>query len=146
MASVVRPLCTEDEGALIPIDLAYSTAYLVNTIIGRAQLSFYVRTGHAFVAEETGIVSGFILAHAIWDGARPSVRIRRVVSSGNQSDVVAALLGAVIKSAYDSGVYNIELEIVLRDKTSLSVLADQGFEMRPVALYGRRLGSQGSMV
>ena len=88
------------------------------------------------------MITGFILGHAMWDCSQPSVRVRRVVSSENQSYVRAALLEAVIKSAYDSGVYSIELELVLSDEASLSVLEEKGFEVRPMALYGRRLGSQ----
>jgi hypothetical protein len=145
VAPLVRPLVTDDEDALIPIDLVYARAYSVAIAVDPGQLAFYLRTGHAFVAEETGVLSGFILAHSIWDGRRPTVRVRRVVSSGEHPEVVAALLGAVTKSAYDSGVYNIELEIVPHDKTSMSVLTDQGFEKRPVVLYGRYLGSQGEV-
>ena len=142
MAPLIRPLGPEDEYALLPIDVSYSTAHLLDPMVGRAQLSFYSRTGHSFTAEETGMITGFILGHAMWDGSQPSVRVRRVVSSENQSYVRAALLEAVIKSAYDSGVYSIELELVLSDEASLSVLEEKGFEVRPMALYGRRLGSQ----
>ena len=142
MALVVRPLGAEDEYALIPIDVSYSVTHLVEPMVGRTQLSFYSRAGHSFIAEERGVISGFVLGHAIWDGSRPSVRIRRVVSSENQSHIRAALLDAVVKSAYDSGVYDIELEFVSSDEALRAVLEEKGFELKPIRLYNRRLGSQ----
>lgn len=72
-----------------------------------AALKFYGRTEHSFVAEE-GEVFGFVLAQSVWQGDRPAALIRTLTAAeGAPADTAAGLLHAVVKSAYDSAVYEV---------------------------------------
>lgn len=72
-------------------------------------LKFYARTGHSFVAARGGEVRGFALAQSVWQGDRPLVLVRAVVSS--DPEAVAGLLHAVVKSAYDTAVYEVHVPV-----------------------------------
>lgn len=143
MAPLVRLLGSEDEAALITIDRDYAEAFAVEPVIVPGCLSFFIRTGHAFVAEVSGTVVGFALAQVVWDGSRPTLQVRRMVATGEKSKILEALLAAITRSAYDSGVYDIELSVIGGDAAAEAALLATGFRRRPVVAYGRVLGSRG---
>lgn len=76
-------------------------------------LKFYERSEHSFLAEEPdGAAQGFVLAQAVWQGDRPIVLVRGVtLRPGAPEETAAGLLRAVIKSAYDSAVYEIHFPL-----------------------------------
>lgn len=72
-----------------------------------AALKFYERSEHSFVADDDE-VRGFVLAQSVWQGDRPVVLVRTVcMAEGAGDDIVRGLLRAVVKSAYDSAVYEV---------------------------------------
>lgn len=72
-----------------------------------AALKFYARSGHSFVAEREEIL-GFALAQSVWQGDRPIVLVRSVaVTEEVGEDVLLGLMRAVVKSAYDTAVYEV---------------------------------------
>ena len=73
-------------------------------------LKFYERSEHSFVAERGGEVQGFVLAQSVWQGDRPAVFVRSLLvgpQAPSPDELRAALLHAVVKSAYDSAVYEV---------------------------------------
>lgn len=72
-------------------------------------LKFYERSEHSFLAEALdGTPQGFVLAQAVWQGDRPTVLVRTVTLAPDATEETApGLLHAVLKSAYDSAVYEI---------------------------------------
>ncbi|MFC6590803.1 DUF1999 domain-containing protein [Deinococcus lacus] len=73
-------------------------------------LKFYERSEHSFVcaAAESLDLRGFIFAQSVWQGDKPAVLVRSLVlSEAAPAEAAAALLRAVVKSAYDSAVYEI---------------------------------------
>src|SRR5688572_6398387 len=129
MAQRVTPVDISDCEALSTADRAYSSTLGVEPIIDRASVHFYQRSGHSFAArgcpDDTGgsahgagtsgagtsgglvRLAGFVLAHASWSGGRPVVRVERLVTVPGCEAASAALVAAVVKSAYDAGVYDI---------------------------------------
>ncbi|MEX2536721.1 MAG: DUF1999 family protein [Trueperaceae bacterium] len=140
MPLLVRPLTTEDLDKLKPIDSDYARDAGCEETVSAASLSFYGRSGHAFVLEEGGRVSGFLLAQAVWNGQRPIVTVRRAVAfhdAGRHS-----LLEAVTKSAYDAGAYDILVEHPEGDTAAERALFACGYAPLPTRLYSRVLGSR----
>lgn len=81
-----------------------------------AALKFYERTGHSFVAERDEGVRGVALAQSVWQGDRPTVLVRAVVvdptlDAAEAEAVRAGLLHAVVKSAYDTAVYEVHFPV-----------------------------------
>ncbi|ULH15250.1 DUF1999 domain-containing protein [Deinococcus sp. KNUC1210] len=78
-------------------------------------LRFYLRSEHSFVAEEDGQLRGLMLAQSVWMGDRPIILVTACLlhpDLGEQTDETgAALLHAVIKSAYDAAVYEIHYAV-----------------------------------
>lgn len=72
-------------------------------------LQFYARTGHSFVADNGHQISGFALAQSVWQGDRPIVLIRVILADDQQAR--EGLLRAVVKSAYDTAVYEVHAPI-----------------------------------
>lgn len=77
-------------------------------------LQFYQRSGHSFVAHLANDEQlwGGALAQSVWQGDKPMVWLRAVVvdpqlKSEQQQQTAAQLLKAVVKSAYDSAVYEV---------------------------------------
>jgi exonuclease VII large subunit len=140
MASFVRPLSADDADALRPLDQAYAGRSACEELIGSGSVSFYARSGHAFVLEEDGRAKGFLLGQAVWDGRRPTVLVRRVVASPEGGREL--LLAAVTKSAYDSGVYDIVVEQPEADEAGRLALAASEYRPRQARLYERTLGSR----
>lgn len=80
-----------------------------------AALKFYERTGHSFVAQADSI-KGFALAQSVWQGDRPTVLVRVVavdpaLPAEEAVAIRAGLLHAVVKSAYDTAVYEVHLPV-----------------------------------
>lgn len=140
----VRLLTSDDTEVLLAIDGSYAAAYGLEVTASRGSASFHARTGHSFVAESAGAARGFALAHAIWTGGRPTVRLERLaVLEPADGAARLALLDAVVKSAYDAGVYDLLADLPRADEPGAQALAANGFEVRPVTSYGLVLGSRG---
>jgi hypothetical protein len=141
MPPLVRPLNADDIDDLGLLDGAYSRRTGCEELVEPALLSFYERTGHAFVLEDGGTARGFLLGQAIWDGRRPTVLVARVVAPDEAGR--SALLDAVTKSAYDAGVYDLLLELPEAEAAAAPTLVSCGYHPRESRLYGRVLGSRG---
>lgn len=78
-----------------------------------AALKFYERSEHSFVAqgESTGL-AGAVLAQHVWQGDRPIVLVRSLLLAPDApAQAAAGLLHAVVKSAYDSAVYEVHFPV-----------------------------------
>ncbi|MFB9994000.1 DUF1999 domain-containing protein [Deinococcus oregonensis] len=75
-------------------------------------LKFYERSEHSFVAEDDGVLYGFIFAQSVWQGDRPIVLVRTVALASNApADTAEGLLHATVKSAYDTAVYEVHFAV-----------------------------------
>lgn len=147
VAPLVRPLEPNDLDALTPLDEAYAAAVGAEAHVNRGSLHFFGRSGHSFVAESAdGSPLGFVLAHSTWTGGLPALRLERLVAApgDDAADTAAALAEAVVKSAYDAGVYRLNAEVPTVDDVGLTALTRAGFVQRDVVAFGRRLGSAGT--
>jgi len=144
MPAMVRPPVVADLEALAALDAQYARRHGVATQVDRSSLAFYGRSGHAFVREDASGPLGFALAHAVWDGGRPVVRLSRLVAVADDPAVLAALLEAVVKSAYDAGVYDLAADVPAGDAGAQAALRGAAFEPRPVVRFERVLGSRGA--
>ena len=92
---------------------SYAQQFGLENIISRSSVSFYGRTGHAFVAVRNTQTVGFVLAQAVWNGTRPTVYVNRlsVPDSSEDTEAREALLEAVTKSAYDAAVYDLQAQV-----------------------------------
>lgn len=141
----VRPLDPDDVERVQAVDAAAAVATERPPVATRGAVSFYARTGHAFVAEDDDRVRGFALAQAVWDGSRPTVRLRTLaVADPSDAEARAALLEAVTKSGYDAAVYDLICELPEGDDDARALLHAAGWKLEPVRLYGRTLGSGGA--
>lgn len=141
MNPALRPVEVDDLDRLLPIDTAYARTHAAPVVVNRGSLGFYARSGHAFVAEAGGRTLGVALAHAVWDGARPTVTVARIAVADDASDARRALLEAVVKSAYDAAVYDLVAEVPISDGATLDVLSEAWRE-RPTRRFERQLGSR----
>lgn len=139
--ALLRPLQPGDLQALAPIDDAFAARVGAAAMAERSVLTYYARSGHAFVLERAGEVTGFVLAHAVWDGAHPVVRVARVAARDDDPDTVAALIDGVVKSAYDAGVYRLVAEVTETDRVTQQALRGVSFAATPTLRFERRLGS-----
>jgi hypothetical protein len=150
---LLRPVETDDTEDLAPLDAAYAARHGVDPLVGAAALSFFARTGHAFVAfagapvEASPLVSGvperprpvgLALAQAVWDGARPTVWLIRLIG---EAPARRALAEAVVKSAYDAAVYTLMADVPGTDADLAELMAEAGWIERPVRRFERTLGS-----
>jgi hypothetical protein len=157
---LLRPVETDDLVDLAPLDAAYAARYGVEPLVGAAALSFFARTGHAFVAHPAGGTSeaparppaeavagaagerprpvGMALAQAVWDGARPTVWLVRLIG---EAPARRALADAVVKSAYDAAVYALVADVPGDDADLADLMADTGWSERPIRRFERTLGS-----
>jgi hypothetical protein len=85
-----------------------------------------------------------VLAHATWSGGRPVVRVERLATTDGTDAVARALVEAVVKSAYDAGVYDIVAAVPTHDVLATSVLAGASFAAYDLSVYVRVLGSRGA--
>ena len=119
----------------------------LNQVAGERPLSlgalrFFARTGHSFLAEEGERPLGFALAQAVWQGEATTVLITRIEGEGEE--VLQGLLRAVVKSAYDAGVYEVALHLDPSRKALERALLEEGFALGPLVLCVRVLGSRGA--
>ncbi|MDM7324878.1 MAG: DUF1999 family protein, partial [Thermus sp.] len=103
---------------------------------------FFARTGHSFLAEEGETPMGFALAQAVWQGEATTVLISRIEGKGQAA--LEGLLAAVVKSAYDAGVYQVALHLDPSREELRGALEAQGFHIGPLVLAVRLLGSRGA--
>ncbi len=143
----LRPLEVGDVGMLRALDEAYAERTGQETVVDLARLRHFARSGHAFVAYHEGGTEplGMVLAHVVWDGARPVVRGTRLVAWGDDEAVLARLLEALVKSAFDAAVYDLMVELPETDRTGQAALRSSGFAPRPLLSFTRVLGSRGSV-
>lgn len=139
----VRPLDVDDADAIQRIDRVHADRIAREPVATRGALSFYARSGHAFVAEDAGGLRGFALAQAVWDGTRPTVQLHTLATDDGDSDARAALLEAVTKSAYDAAVYDLVARAPSAEPALLELLTREGWSEEPVTLVRRTLGSRG---
>lgn len=74
-----------------------------------AALRFYQRSEHSFVADDGDVVAA-LFAQSIWQGDKPCVWISKILADSTQDHFsvwVSGLLKACIKSAFDTGIYEI---------------------------------------
>jgi hypothetical protein len=139
-----RPLSPEDQEVLGPLDTRYAGHFGLEPVVTRSSVSFYVRSGHAFVAVRHGEAVGFVLAQAVWNGTRPTVYVNRLaVADRSDTEAREALLEAVTKSAYDAAVYDLQVQVPEADDGAAQALGVKSYTLRAERVYGRVLGSRG---
>lgn len=158
-----RPLERDDLAALEPLDRGYAERFDVEPVTGAASLSLYARSGHSFVVERGARIVGFVLAQAVWTGARPVVRLARLavpaevaVDAADAADAAGEagepaeggearrlLVEALTKSAYDAAVYDLEAVVPDPDRELHAALEGFDYRPRPARVYTRVLGSRG---
>lgn len=144
MTVLVRPPVENDLQELLTIDAAYAAEHGVEAVMSAGALRFFGRSEHSFTAEGGAgepRALGFALAQALWTGDRPQVVVRRVAAEG--PEVASALVKAVVKSAYDSGVYDLSAHFPPSDALLRGVLEEELFGPDPQLTYVRVLGSRG---
>ena len=149
----MRPLEPADTDALTVLDQAHAVEHGVRSMVSRASVHYFSRSGHSFVAELiTNDPSsgngplGLILAHPVWAGSGAIVRIERLavaVSSGRVAAVASALTAAVVKSAYDAGVYRLLAALPESDAVGMDALAASEFYQEASVVFELTLGSGG---
>lgn len=144
----VRSVESDDVALIADLDSDWSARTGVEPLPGRGSASFHARTGHSFIVERDGRALGFLLANAIWTGGRPVVRVERLATgAGDEAAGVArALVAALVKSAYDAGVYDLLAELPAADELGRSALEATDFTVAPVTTFTRTLGSRGQQV
>lgn len=144
MGTRVRALTVEDLDALVPLDAAYAARHELEPRLTLASVNFHARTGHSFVLERDGRVGGFVLAQAVWNGVRPSVRVTRMVAAEGDRTGRIALAETLTKSAYDAAVYDLEVEVPAADAELHASLRESQYAPSDTILYRRTLGSRGA--
>ncbi len=141
----VRALEGGDAEPLQELDARYSSRLKIEPTASQAAANFHSRTGHSFVAvDRDGRAHGFVLAHALWTGGRPTVRVERLAAGEpGDSAVLQALAAALVKSAYDAGVYDLIAELPEGDSDAAAALGETMFTPARAVLYTRTLGSRG---
>ncbi len=143
MSLSLRPVAVDDLADLAPLDASYARDMDTDPAVEAASLAFFARSGHAFVAEEGGLPRGVVLAQAVWDGVRPTVRVARLVGT---PEARRALAEAVVKSAYDAAVYDLVVDVPVADGALAILLADARWFERPTRRFERVLGERGARV
>ncbi|WP_243028168.1 DUF1999 family protein [Thermus albus] len=124
------------------LDLDLLNRVAGNRPLSRGAVRFFARTGHSFLAEEGEEPKGFALAQAVWQGEATTVLVNRV--EGQDQATLEGLLAAVVKSAYDAGVYEVALHLDPSREALKRALEAQGFHIGPLVLAVRILGSRGA--
>ena len=123
-----RTLTEHDYDALAALDLAAQRALdpVFDTLPEREResrlstslpaLKFYERSEHSFLADDGGEMRGFVFAQSVWQGDRPLVFVRTLALAPGAApelagEAASGLLHAVVKSAYDTAVYEIHLPL-----------------------------------
>ncbi len=144
MAIYARPIDEQDAESLSAIDDAYALSHGLERRVTTASLRFFARTGHSFVAVDGGEVRGFVLAQPLFDGERPTVVSARLASTppGDETALLA-LIRALTKSAYDAGVYDLQVVVPSGDLAGAAALAMETYVSEAVVSFARKLGSRG---
>lgn len=143
MALVVRPLERVDFETLSALDRCHVEAYGSEPLVSEAALGFYQRSGHAFVVERDGEAVGFTLGSALWNGQHATVVVTRLaVADQGDFEALDALFAAVTKSAYDAGVYRLELRFDTGADGAIDRGLDHGYRRAETTLLARTLGSR----
>lgn len=146
MAITVRPPLEGDLAALTQIDTEYAANHDLEALVTAGSLRFFGRTEHSFVAEDKEQPDappvGFVFAQAVWSGERPQVIVARLATGGSAT-AASALVKALVKSAYDSGVYDLLARTPVTDAEQRDVLLEEAFFEDPLVQYVRVLGSRG---
>jgi len=137
----VRAVDSTDSALLEALDEDHCARLGVSAGVTVGSASFHARTGHSFIAEDGGEAVGFILASAIWTGGLPTVRVERL--AGADPGVLTALVDALVKSAYDAGVYDLLAELPENDTAGRHAFEATMFSRSPSVLLTRTLGSRG---
>ncbi|HRN19119.1 MAG TPA: DUF1999 family protein [Trueperaceae bacterium] len=133
MSIRVRPLLEADLEPLAVIDTAYAAAHSLPPAVSLATLRFFERSGHSFVAErvdDDGLArpTGYLLAQAIWTGDSPTVHaLRLAVDDVAAAEARVALVRALVKSAYDAGVYQLLFRTPGTDESLRDALQAEGY-------------------
>lgn len=142
----VRHLDEADLEAVVRIDRAYATLHGLEELASAASVRFFGRTEHSFTAEAHGPdgveAVGFVLAQAVWSGVRPQVLVARVAAP-DRPQAAGALLKALVKSAYDSGVYDLVARAPRTDPDLRELLQVEEFLPDAQLSFVRILGSRG---
>lgn len=141
----VRPPEEADLEALTVIDSEYAARHGLECTVTAGTLRFFGRTEHSFVAQQSGPgshVLGFVFAQAVWTGDRPQVFVTRIAAAGGHA--TQALLKALVKSAYDCGVYDLIARVPDADVQVRALLQEEFFLPDKLATYVRVLGSRGA--
>ncbi len=145
MSIRVRPLDETDLPALEAIDAAYATSHDLEAAISPGALRFFSRNEHSFAAEDdSGQPAGFLLAQAVWTGDRPLVLLGRVAARPDAPAAVESLVRALVKSAYDSGVYDLLARCPQGDAALRAALGEEAFRPDEQLSFVRQLGSRGA--
>lgn len=140
-----RPLTSEDGAVLEAVDAAAADRAGQEPMLTAGSIAFYARSGHAFVAVRDDEPCGFALAQAVWDGRRPTVRLRPIaVADVADDEARTALIEAVTKSAYDAAVYDLVADAAEGDLRTHSLLEREGWRPEPTRSFRRTLGSRGA--
>lgn len=148
MVLTVRPPVEADLEALTALDAEYARLHRLEPVVTPGSLRFFGRTEHSFVAEEAGAAGssslGFVFAQAIWLGERPQVLVLRTASrEGADPGVLRSLVKALVKSAYDSGVYDLLARAPATDQALQELLVEESFFHDDQVPFVRILGSRG---
>ena len=145
MSTRVRPLDEADLPALAAIDAAYAAAHGLEGAVSPGALRFFGRNEHSFTAEDDGGgPTGFLLAQAVWTGDRPLVLVTRLAARPDAEEDQAALVRALVKSAYDAGVYDLLARAPRTDPGLQAALAAEAFPPDEQLAFVRVLGSRGA--
>ncbi len=156
MVVTARPPVEADLDALNLIDERYARGHGIERLVSAGSLRFFGRTEHSFVAEsstDTGSrLLGFVFAQAVWSGERPQVLMQRLATANTATDpdlaaaAAASLAKALVKSAYDSGVYDLVTRVPATDVALRDLLQAEAFFEDEQVTYVRLLGSRGAQV
>lgn len=156
MVVTARPPVEADLDVLTLLDERYARGHGLERLVSAGSLRFFGRTEHSFVAESgSGSGShllGFVFAQAVWSGERPQVLMQRLATSdaGVDPDLAAvasaSLVKALVKSAYDSGVYDLVTRVPATDVALRDLLRTEAFFEDEQVTYVRLLGSRGAQV
>lgn len=145
----IAPLSDADLEPLAQVDAAYAAAHALPPVLNLATLRFFERSGHSFTAErvdEAGaaVACGFVLAQAVWTGERPTVHATRLaVDPVAAHEARRALLAALVKSAFDAGVYDLLFRTPKTDDALRVGLAAEGYLPDDHVTLQLVLGSRG---
>lgn len=153
-SAYARPLSIDDLDELLAIDVEYAAARGLEPLVSLASLHLYQRAGHAFVAHagdetasaarrESSPATGFVLAQAIWGGDRATVSVQRIALKREADETAAlALVKALTKSAYDAGVYQLEVSLPAADVAARRAFESEQFVTLPNVVLARGLVSR----